>query len=155
MVYYSLPMLPEFSSDKFSQFILDRGYRHFVRNNPFVPWHELSKEEQRCGGVNAQNGKIIDRQFHAINSYINDHVGIARDDTFRPKHKIGYMPFSRTLRQWKNTDPSKRGKFDAYISSSLARIGTQSRMTAPPPEKKPMRIPFKKYDNSGSVSKAR
>ena len=155
MVYYSLPMLPEFSSDKFSQFILDRGYRHFVRNNPFVPWHELSKEEQRCGGVNAQNGKIIDRQFHAINSYINDHVGIARDDTFRPKHKIGYMPFSRTLRQWKNTDPSKRGKFDAYISSSLARIGTQSRMTAPPPEKKPMRIPFKRYDNTGSVSKAR
>jgi hypothetical protein len=36
----------------------------------------------------------------------------------------------------------------------LARIGTQSRMTAPPPEKKPMRIPYKKYDNKGTVSKA-
>jgi hypothetical protein len=154
MVYYSMPMLPEFSSDKFSQFILDRGYRHFVRNNPFVSWNELSKEEQRCGGVNAQNGKIIDRQFHAINSYINDHVGIARDSTYRPKEEIGFMPFSRTLRQWKNTDPSKRGKFDAYISSSLAKIGTQSRMTATPVEKKVMRIPFKRYDNSGSVSKA-
>ena len=151
--YFSMPMLPEFSSDKFSQFILDRGYRHFVKNNPFVKWSELSKEEQRCGGVNAQNGKIIDRQFHAINTYINDHVGLARDSNHRTKDEMGFMPFSRTLRQWKNTDPSKRGKFDAYISSSLAVIGTQTRITtAPTQEIKPMRIPFKKYDNSGNVS---
>jgi len=27
-------------------------------------------------------------------------------------------------------------------------------MTAPPPEKKIMRIPFKKYDNTGAISKA-
>ncbi|WP_395073889.1 hypothetical protein [Flavobacterium sp.] len=153
MNYFSMPMLPEFSSDKFSQFILDRGYRHFVKNNPFVLWKDLSTEEQKYGGVNAQNGKIIDRQFHAINTYINDHVGLARDHTHRKKSEMGFMPFSRTLRQWKNTDPNKRTKFDAYISSSLALIGTQTRMTAPPPEKRTLtRIPFARYDNSGSVS---
>lgn len=153
--YFSMPMLPEFSSDKFSQFIIDRGYRHFVKNNPFVKWNDLSKEEQRCGGVNAQNGKIIDRQFHAINTYINDHVGVARDSVHRLQGKMGFMPFSRTLRQWKDTDPSKRGKYDAYISSSLAHIGTQTLMSNNTPiYVKPLRIPFKKYNNAGNFSTA-
>lgn len=156
MVYYSMPILPEFSSDKFSQFILDRGYRHFVKNNPFVAWKDLSEEEKKYGGVNAQNGKIIDRQYHAINSYINDHIGIARDANYRTQGEIGNMPFSRTLRQWKNIDPNKRTKYDAYISSSLALIGTQSRFVKKEEEKpKPMRIPFKRYDNSGTISRVR
>jgi hypothetical protein len=57
MHYYSIPMFPEFSSDKFSQCIVDRGYRHFVKNNPFLSWRKLSTEEQKYGGVNAQNQK--------------------------------------------------------------------------------------------------
>lgn len=156
MVYFSMPMLPEFSSDKFSQFIVDRGYRHFVKNNPFVLWKDLSAEEQKYGGVNAQNGKIIDRQFHAINSYIQDHVGVARDDGERPRGNMGYMPFNRTLRQWKKVDPNKRTKFDAYISSSLALIGTQSRFTAPPPPPaKPIKMPYKRFNNEGLISTPR
>lgn len=153
MNYFSMPMLPEFSSDKFSQFIIDRGYRHFVKNNPFVQWKDLSTEEQKYGGVNAQNGKIADRQFHAINSHIQDYVGVARDDSNRQKDQMGYMPFSRTLRQWKDVDPNKRTKFDAYISSSLALIGTQTRFTPKVVEEvKPMRIPFRRYDNTGVIS---
>jgi len=147
MVYFSMPMLPEFSSDKFSQFIIDRGYRHFVKNNPFVRWDELSKEEQKYGGVNAQNGKILDRQYQAINTYIHEHIGIARDNSVRNQGDMGFMPFSRTLRQWKDVDPNKRGKFDAYISSSLALIGTQNRFTAPPAPPKPISIPYKRYNN--------
>lgn len=153
MNYFSMPMLPEFSSDKFSQFIIDRGYRHFVKNNPFVLWKDLSTEEQKYGGVNAQNGKILDRQFHAINSYIQDNIGYKRDENNSPTGNMGYMPFNRTLRQWKNVDPNKRTKFDAYISSSLALIGTQNRFTAPPPPPaKPMRIPYRKYNNDSLIS---
>lgn len=154
MCYFSMPMLPEFSSDKFSQTIIDRGYRHFVKNNPFVRWSELSEEEKKYGGVNAQNGKIADRQFHAINSYIQDYVGVARDDSNRPVNNMGYMPFTRTLIQWKDVDPNKRTKFDAYISSSLALIGTQTRFTPKEPEKKIFRLPYQRYDNSGLISKA-
>lgn len=153
MNYFSSPMLPEFSSDKFSQFIIDRGYRHFVKNNPFVLWRELSTEEQKYGGVNAQNGKILDRQFHAINSYIQDYVGLSRDTSNRGIGEMGYMPFSRTLRQWKDTDPNKRGKFDAYISSSLAIIGTQTRFTKKEEKVEIIHNPFTQYDNSGTVSK--
>jgi len=154
MNYFSMPMLPEFSSDKFSQFIIDRGYRHFVKNNPFVMWRELSLEEQKYGGVNAQNGKIIDRQFHAVNSYIQDFVGLARDGRNRTIGEMGYMPFSRTVRQWKNTDPNKRTKFDAYISSSLAIIGTQTRFTKKVEVEPVISNPFRTFDNSGNLSKA-
>jgi hypothetical protein len=35
------------------------------------------------------------------------------------------MPFTRTLDQWKDVDPNNRTKFDAYISSSLSRVGNR------------------------------
>ena len=65
------------------------------------------------------------------------------------------MYFNRTLIQWKEVDPQKRTKYDAYISSSLSILGNQNRVVQEVEKPKPMRIPFKKYDNSGSVSKAR
>lgn len=154
MVYYSIPMLPEFSSDKFSQFILDRGYRHFVKNNPHVQWKDLSTEEQKYGGVNAQNQKFRERQYQTINTYIEQYVGVAKDRDNRALGQMGFMPFSRTLNQWKEFDPNAaRTKFDGYISSSLALIGTQNRFSlnvSPPP--KPIRIPYKKYNNEGLIS---
>jgi len=152
MVYFSMPILPELSSEKFSQFIIDRGYRHFVMNNPFKRWSELGPTEKEFGGIPAQDTKVGERQYHAIESYIEDYIGVARDDSNRGIGEMGFMPFSRTLSQWKDVDPQKRTKFDAYISSSLALLGNQSRLKMEVEEKKPFVVPFKKYDNSGMVS---
>jgi hypothetical protein len=63
------------------------------------------------------------------------------------------MPFTRTLDQWKDVDPNNRTKFDAYISSSLSRVGNRRKKRVVE-EAKPIIIPFKRYDNSGSVSKS-
>jgi hypothetical protein len=38
------------------------------------------------------------------------------------------MPFTRTLDQWKDVDPNNRTKFDAYISSSLSRVGNRRKI---------------------------
>jgi hypothetical protein len=154
MVYFSMPILPEMSSDRFSHFLIERGYRNFVLNNPFKTWKELTPEEKKVGGINAQNAKIREAQFQVVNTYIEDYIGVARDGQNRSVGDMGYMPFTRTLNQWKDTDPDNRTDFDAYISSSLALIGCQSRTVKEVEEPKKMKIPFKRYDNSGLISQA-
>ena len=154
MVYLSMPILPELSSEKFSQYLVDRKYRHFVKNNPFKKWIDLSDSEKTFGGVPPQDAKIGDQQYYAVEAYIIDHVGVSRDASKRKIGEMGEMYFNRTLIQWKDVDPQKRTKYDAYISSSLSILGNQSRIVQEVEKPKPMRIPFKKYDNKGTVSKA-
>jgi hypothetical protein len=154
LVYYSIPMLPELASEKFSTFFVERGYRHFVLNNPFKQWKELTDSEKKYGGVNPQDAKVGERQYYALQSYIEDHVGVSRDESERPIGTIGSMPFTRTLDQWKNVDPNNRTKFDAYISSTLSLLGNEKKMKIKE-ESKPLVIfdVFSKFDNSGVVSK--
>lgn len=153
-VYFGMPFLAELSSEKFSQYILDRGYRHFSKNNPFKRWDELGPAEQEYGGVPAQDAKTGEQQFYAVEAYIEDHIGVARSETHRPIGNMGYMPFTRTLMQWKDVDTTKRTKYDAYISSSLSLLGNQSRIKkeAPPPPKA-ISIPYARFNNKeGLVS---
>jgi hypothetical protein len=100
--------------------------------------------------------KIRERQFQTINTYIEEYVGVSPDRSNRGLGEMGYMPFTRTIMQWKEFDPNAaRTKFDGYISSSLAIIGTQSRFTAPPPPPPPpIKIGqiYRQYDNTGSIS---
>ncbi len=151
-VYFSMPFLPELSSEKFSTFFVDRKYRHFVLNNPFKKWDELSDTEKTYGGVPPQDAKIGDQQFYAVESYIEDHLGVSRDESKRPIGEMGYMVFNRTIEQWKDVDPQARTKYDAYISSSLSIIANQRRIFAPPPPKPPTTIPFETFNNSGLIS---
>lgn len=154
MVYYSIPMLSELSNEAFLQYVLDRGYRHYSLNNPFKSYHELNPTEKKLGGAPAQNSKIADQQFYAIESYIEDNIGVALDNRNRQKGVMGDMPFTRTLEQWKDVDLKDRTKYDAYISSSLSRLACQRRVKKKEEKKRVFRNPFKKYDNSGTVSKA-
>ncbi|MDO6737093.1 hypothetical protein [Wenyingzhuangia sp. 2_MG-2023] len=152
MVYFSMPMLSELSNEAFLQYVADRGYRHFSLNNPFKNYSELNPTEKKLGGAPPQNDKIADQQFYAIESYIVDHVGVSMDNRIRPKGYMGNMPFTRTLEQWKDVDLKNRTKYDAYISSSLSRLGNQRRQKKKETEKPKPFNPFPRYDNSGSKS---
>ena len=79
-------------------------------------------------------------------------VGYAEDESNRVQGKIGTMVFTRTLMQWKDVDLSNRTKFDAYISSSLSRLGNQRVQKVEVEKPTATRIPFRMYDNSGNVS---
>lgn len=155
-VYFSMPFLPELSNEKFLQYVKDRGYRHFVLNNPFKKWDELSHTEKEYGGVPPQDSKIGDQQFYAVEAFIEDHLGVARDNSNRPIGDMGNMPFSRTITQWKDVDPLNRTKYDAYISSSLSLLANQRRVKVKlEEEEKPLLSnPFQTYDNTGEFSQA-
>ena len=155
MSFWSVPIFPELSSERFSHTLIENGYRHFIKNNPFKKWSELTSEEKKCGGVNAQNVKFREEQYQAINSYIQDSIGVARIKTDeREIGDMGDMPFTRTLKEWIKTDPNNRTDFDAYISSSLACLGCQSPIKIEVEESEPITIPFRTYDNSGLISVA-
>lgn len=151
-VYYSMPFLCELSNEKFLTTVKNRGYRHFSMNNPFKHFKDLSPTEAEFGGAPPQNAKIGDQQFYAVESYIEDYVGIARDESNRPVGEMGDMPFNRTLSQWKDVDPEVRTKYDAYISSSLSLLGNQKRVLKKPQEKEKKSIPFETYNNEGTIS---
>lgn len=151
MVYFSMPMLCELSNEKFLTMIKDRGYRHFSMNNPFKNWNDLSATEKEFGGIPPQDAKVGDQQFYAIESYIEDYVGVAREGGNRLQGEMGFMPFTRTLMQWKDVDPKQRTKYDAYISSSLSRLGNQ-KLEIKVKERQPRVIPLTRYNNSGNIS---
>lgn len=151
MVYFSMPMLCELSNYQFLTMIRDRGYRHFSMNNPFKAYKDLGPNEKEFGGTPAQNVKIGDAQFYAIQTYIEDYIGFAREEINRPSGTIGNMPFTRTLTQWKDVDPNDRLKFDGYISSSLSRVGNQ-KVEVKVKETPIQRNPFTRYNNDGNFS---
>lgn len=152
MVYYSIPILPELSNESMLRTLVDRRYRWFIKSNPFKSWKDLSATEKEFGGVPAQDSKIGDQQFAALLAYIQDYIGVARNNDNRPLGEMGFMPFNRTIKQWKEADPNNRTKYDAYISSSLACIGNQRRIKVEieKPKRKPITI--KTYNNKGSIS---
>lgn len=151
MVYYSMPMLCELSNERFLQLILDRGYRHFSLNNPLKAYKQLNPTEKLYGGAPPQDSKIGDQQFYVTQSYIEDNVGVAREAINREIGSIGYMPFTRTLIQWKEVDVNNRTKFDAYISAGLAILANK-RKVIETKEKARRVIPFQRFNNQGKIS---
>lgn len=152
MVYFSIPMLGELSNEAFLKYVKDRGYRHYSLNNPFKSFRELNPTERELGGAPPQNAKIGEQQFYAVESYIEDYVGVSLDERKRPIGEMGNMVFNRTLSQWKEVDTENRTKFDAYISSSLALLGNQRRVVIKKEVSKGFN-PFTKFNNSGLISK--
>lgn len=150
--YYSMPFLMELSNEKMLTDNKDRGYRHFSLNNPMKIWSDLSPTEKELGGAPPQDAKIGEQQFYAIEAYVEDHIGVARDESKRTIGEMGYMPFNRTLEQWKDVDPQARTKFDAYISSSLAKLANQRRVIAAPPAREKAVMPFETFNNEGLIS---
>lgn len=156
MRYYSMPILAELSNEDFLKTLVRRKYRHFILNRPDKKWRELSPTEKELGGVPPQGQVIADAQYYAVEAYIEDHVGVAMNSDIRPIGDMGAMYFNRTLDQWKDVDPDKRTKYDAYISSSLALIA--NRRWKHQKDERPKRkfaMPFSTYDNSGKFSKVK
>jgi hypothetical protein len=65
------------------------------------------------------------------------------------------MYFQRTLEDWAKFNINNRTKFDATISSGLAIMACNKNKYTPVniQQRDPVNISFKKYDNTGYISK--
>ena len=149
LVFYGMPVLAENNKPRLLYHLKNRGYRGFSMNRPDKSWNKLSATEKEIGGIPNSSEDIKQAHASAIESYINDYVGL------RENGEYGDMYFNETLNDWALFDINNRTKHDASISSGLAIMGCNKNRYAPSAPRSEIKISFgfKKYDNSGTHSK--
>ncbi len=147
-VFYGMPILAENNKARLLYYFKRRGYRGFSMNRPDKVWNKLSPTEKEIGGIPNSGQDIIQAHAAAIETYIENHVGIQGEN-------FGSMYFQRTLNDWARFDISNRTKHDASISSGLAIMACNKHMYTPVYEVQKQAVPlsFKRYDNNGNTSK--
>ncbi len=146
--FYGMPILAENNKPRLLYYLKRRGYRKFSMNRPDKIYNKLSVAEKEIGGIPNSSEDIKQAHAAAIESYIEDYVGLNENG-------YGDMYFQRTLEDWAKFNINNRTKFDATISSGLAIMACNKNKYTPVSIQKrdPVNISFKKYDNTGYTSK--
>mgnify|MGYP003652571776 CR=1 FL=1 len=152
-VFYGMPILCENNKPRLLYHFKNRGYRPFCLNRPDKRFNKLSKTERELGGIPNTSEDVKQSHAAAIESYIEKHVGLDLEGTYRSVGDMGEMYFQRTLEDWAKFDISNRTRFDASISSGLAVMANQKHLYTPTKEKSKISINFAKYNNSNIVSR--
>ena len=144
--FYGMPMLAENNKPRLLYYLKRRGYRAFSMNRPDKL--KLSVAEREIGGIPNSSEDIKQAHAAAIESYIEDYVGLKET-------MYGNMYFQETLEDWAKFNINNRTKHDASISSGLAIMACNKNRYTPMNVVKKNVVPlgFKKFDNQGSISK--
>ena len=147
-VFYGMPILAENNKPRLLYHFKRRGYRGFAMNRPDKVWNKLSATEREIGGIPNSSEDIKQAHAAAIETYIENYVGFKNPG-------YGDMYFQRTLEDWAKFNINNRTKHDASISSGLAIMACNKHLYVPvaPIKKEVYNLGFKRYDNSGVVSK--
>jgi len=151
-VFYGMPILIENNKPRLLYHFKNRGYRGFCLNRPDKHYNKLSKTEKELGGIPNSSEDVKQAHASAIESYIEKHVGLDTEGSFRDVDDMGTMPFIRTLEDWARFDISNRTKFDATISSGLAIMANQKHLYIPEKKESKISINFARYNNKGRTS---
>ena len=147
-VFYGMPILAENNKPRLLYHFKRRGYRGFSMNRPDRKRNKLSVTERELGGIPNSSEDIKQAHAAAIESYIEDFVGLKENG-------YGTVYFQRTLEDWAKFNINNRTKHDASISSGLALMACNKHRYSPsvPRSFKPVDLGIKKYDNKGVTSK--
>jgi len=150
-VFYGMPILVENNKPRLLYHFKNRGYRGYSMNRPDRKYTRLSVTEREIGGIPNSSEDIKQAHAAAIETYIEELVGILGDD------EMGDVYFQRTLEDWARFNINNRTSHDASISSGLAIMACNKNRYAPINRVaiKNINLGFKRYDNSGSYSKIR
>jgi len=151
-VFYGMPLLAENNKARLLYHFKNRGYRAFSMNRPDKHKTKLSKTELEIGGVPNSSEDMRQAHASAIETYIEEYVGLDLEGTYRDPDSMGSMYFNKTLEDWAKFDPSDRTKYDASISSGLAIMATRRHTFAPDKIESKISIKFVRYDNRGTRS---
>jgi len=147
-IFYGMPILAENNKPRLLFHFKRRGYRGFSMNRPDKAYSKLSITEREIGGIPNSSEDIKQAHAAAIESYIEDHVGLLETG-------YGNMYFNKTLNDWARFNINDRTKYDASISSGLAIMACNKHRYTPtnPIIRQVHNLGIKKYDNTGSLSK--
>ena len=141
-----MPILAENNKPRLLYYLKRRGYRAFSMNRPDKL--KLSVAEREIGGIPNSSEDIKQAHAAAIESYIEDYVGLKET-------MYGDMYFQETLEDWSKFNINNRTKHDASISSGLALMACNKHRYSPVNKRilKPVDLGIKRYDNRGTTSK--
>ena len=151
-VFYGMPILVENNKPRLLYHFKNRGYRGFSLNRPDKTYNKLSRTEKELGGIPNSSEDVKQAHAAAIESFIEKHIGLDMENTFRDSDLMGTMPFTRTLEDWAKFDISNRTRFDASISSGLAIMACQKHLYTPETKSSKISINFARYTNKGLTS---
>ena len=148
-IFYSMPILAENNKPRLLYYFKRRGYRGYSINRPDKIYNKLSVTEREIGGIPNSSEDIKQAHAAAIESYIEDYIGLRQDGTY------GDLYFQRTLEDWAKFNINNRTSHDASISSGLAIMACNKNKYRPNPiiDKKIFDLGIKKYTNTGVTSK--
>lgn len=153
--YYGMLILIESNRIDLLRHMRNRGYRHFAMDRLDKPKDKLNANEIEYGGQVMSSKDILDSHMNGIGVHIEQYVGVASGNDFRPDGEMGSMPFTETLVDWSNFDPDNRTEFDATISSGLCLMACSTEKYQPPKKERAKKSCtfVKKYNISGDIGK--
>ncbi len=148
-IFYGMPLLCENNKPRLLYHFKRRGYRGYSMNRPDKIYNKLSVTEREIGGIPNSSEDIKQAHAAAIESYIDEHIGL------KPDGNYGDMCFQRTLEDWAKFNINNRTTHDASISSGLAIMACNKNKYRPNPivKRKVYDLGIKKFNNKGSMSK--
>tara|TARA_R100000541_G_scaffold48164_4_gene55231 strand:- start:1268 stop:3514 length:2247 start_codon:yes stop_codon:yes gene_type:complete len=151
-IFYGMPILCENNKPRLLYHFKNRGYRGYCMNRPDKRFNKLSKTEKELGGIPNSSEDVKQSHAAAIESYIEKHIGLDFEGTYRDAEVMGTMYFQRTLEDWAKFDINNRTRFDASISTGLAIMANQKHLYTPTVEKSKISVNFARYNNKSSIS---
>jgi hypothetical protein len=135
-VFYGYPLLIENNKYGIVRHFEARGYEEYVMKRPQHLKSPNAASNTKTRGIPSNSQDVIQAHAHAIEAFVEEHVGINSDTG-----QMGKMYFDRTLEDWIGYKIDNRTKYDLTISSGLALLGAQRFKT----EKKQSNFNDKKF----------
>jgi len=135
--FFGIKILAELNRVDLLRYVRNRGYRPFSLERLDKAKNKLTDHEAEYGGQQMSGVSILEDHLSAINSYIENHIGVAGpNNPYRAQGEIGKFPFNETIEDWKIFDPKDRTKHDASISSGLGIMAINGEKYKPKKKKK-------------------
>ena len=119
-VFYGYPLLIENNKYGIVRHFEARGYEEYVMRRPEHLKPPNASPNVKTRGIPSNSVDVIQAHAHAIEAYVEEHVGINSETG-----EMGKMYFPRTLEDWIGYKIDNRTKYDLTISSGLALLGAQ------------------------------
>ncbi len=119
-VFYGYPLLIENNKYGIVRHFESRGYQEYVMRRPDHLKSPNAASNTKTRGIPSNSVDVIQAHAHAIEAYVEEHVGINTQTG-----EMGKMYFQRTLDDWIGYKIDNRTKYDLTISSGLALLGAQ------------------------------